>query len=96
MGRREYFDQVSDHWDGWNRQEVMIPKLRSGLLSFGVQPSEHVLDLGCGTGMLLTVLLEHLDPDGSVIAVDFSPKMLEIARKKFLDRPVTPAVRTVL
>ena len=41
-----------------------------------------VLDLGCGTGYLATVLSESVGPDGEVIAVDPDGERLKIAQEK--------------
>src|SRR5271166_2298449 len=41
----------------------------------------HILDVGSGDAILLATLLEAF-PDASGVAVDFSPHMLEEARKR--------------
>ncbi len=43
--------------------------------------SRRVLDLGCGTGELSLKLLKHC-PDAKVVAVDYSPRMIEMAKSK--------------
>jgi ubiquinone/menaquinone biosynthesis C-methylase UbiE len=88
MDRREYFDGVADKWDGWNARAEMEPVMRQGLRELGVGPEEHVLDLGCGTGIMLGMLLDVLGPRGRVTAVDFAPRMVEVARGKTLDTRV--------
>lgn len=47
-----------------------------------LQPGEAVLDIGCGTGALLPALVEAVGPQGRVVAMDFSPRMVAIARKR--------------
>lgn len=47
-----------------------------------LQPGEAVLDIGCGTGALLPALVEAVGPQGRVVAMDFSPQMVTIARKR--------------
>ena len=42
--------------------------------------SPQVLELGCGTGLLTRLLLEHLPPDAKLLASDLSPAMVEQAR----------------
>ena len=42
---------------------------------------EHVLDLGCGTGIVSRHVAEAIGSDGSVTATDVSPHMLEVARE---------------
>ena len=46
---------------------------------------ETVLDVGCGTGTLLYQILDH-KPQVIATGLDFSPKMLEIAREKLPKR----------
>ena len=43
---------------------------------------ERVLDVACGTGDLALELSRRVGPDGSVVGVDFSERMLELAREK--------------
>ena len=43
---------------------------------------EHVLDAACGTGYLLPALHDAIGDAGHICAVDFSPGMLDRARKK--------------
>jgi ubiquinone/menaquinone biosynthesis C-methylase UbiE len=88
MNRREYFDDLASRWDDFYETDRVLPLLKAGLRQFAVDPSEEVIDLGCGTGVLLGCLLEHLGPDGKVHAVDFSPKMIEKARSKYKDSRV--------
>jgi len=44
--------------------------------------ASRILDLGCGDGRLLALVLER-SPQATGIAVDFSPAMLERARRRF-------------
>ena len=48
------------------------------------QGASRILDLGCGDGRLLALVLERF-PQASGIAIDFSPAMLERARRRFAD-----------
>jgi ubiquinone/menaquinone biosynthesis C-methylase UbiE len=41
-----------------------------------LRPGDRVLDLGCGTGMHLPALHDEVGPDGHVLAIDYSPKMV--------------------
>jgi trans-aconitate 2-methyltransferase len=51
----------------------------------GVAPDATVLDVGCGTGRVTEALLAVV-PDGRVLALDASPDMVELARKRLGDR----------
>jgi len=45
-----------------------------------------IVDLGCGAGIVGDAMLNEW-PNASLIAVDFSPPMLDRARERFADRP---------
>ncbi|MGE5445531.1 MAG: class I SAM-dependent methyltransferase [Ignavibacteriales bacterium] len=46
-----------------------------------IQPSHRVLDIGCGTGTLVT-MIKRLHPDVEVVGLDPDPKALTRARRK--------------
>jgi SAM-dependent methyltransferase len=54
----------------------------AALLEFIPPGARRILDLGTGDGRLLA-LVRHAHPDTEAVAVDFSPAMLEAARKRF-------------
>jgi ubiquinone/menaquinone biosynthesis C-methylase UbiE len=56
----------------------------------GVQPSERVLDLGCGTGEDVQELAHLVGPGGRVVGVDRSETVIAAARERLLgtDLPV--------
>ena len=45
-------------------------------------PGHNLLDIGTGTGHIAFAVAEALGPDGSVLGVDISPKMLDKAESK--------------
>ena len=47
-----------------------------------LKPGETVLDLGCGTGISFERLHRDVGPQGRIIGVEFSPEMLEMARRR--------------
>lgn len=46
------------------------------------QPGESVLDLGCGPGFYVPEILDRVGDEGAVTAVDLSPAMLAMTRKR--------------
>ena len=59
----------------------------AALLEFVPRNARRILDLGTGDGRLLSLVREALGrqerPDMEAVALDFSPAMLEAARKRF-------------
>ena len=54
----------------------------AALLEFIPRGTGRILDLGTGDGRLLA-LVRKVHPDTEAVAIDFSPAMLEAARKRF-------------
>jgi demethylmenaquinone methyltransferase/2-methoxy-6-polyprenyl-1,4-benzoquinol methylase len=47
-----------------------------------LQRGDHVIELGCGTGLNFPYLMERIGPEGRLTGVDLTPGMLDIARRK--------------
>lgn len=56
----------------------------SSLLEFVPPTTRRILDLGTGDGRLLA-LVKREHPNTEAVAIDFSPAMLEAAKKRFAD-----------
>ena len=50
--------------------------------ALGAAPGERILDVGCGPGFYCAELAEEVGPPGSVLGVDASPAMLELAARR--------------
>jgi ubiquinone/menaquinone biosynthesis C-methylase UbiE len=85
LSRKVYFDEAAETWD----QRFYTPKLAAfleGLVSrFGLKPGYNVLDVGTGTGVLIPFLLQAIGPSGSITAIDFAEKMVQICSSKHSD-----------
>lgn len=80
---RAFFDRLAPTWDaGMVRNE---PVIRAILNAARIGPGKYVLDVACGTGVLIPDYLER--GVRSVLGVDLSPEMVRIARSKFLGNP---------
>ncbi len=81
----EFFNLLADSWDeNQTRSDEIINKiLDNAELSKGKSESKSVLDVACGTGFLIPDYKDRGIKD--IIAIDISPKMIEIARNKFPD-----------
>jgi len=77
---KETFDTVSGGYD--DRALRFFPASAAHMAALlRLRGDEHVLDIACGTGHA-SLAAARLLPSGRVIAVDFSPGMLDQARQK--------------
>ncbi len=75
----EFFDRMAPQWDAdMIRHDDIINKILDGA---GVREGVKVLDVACGTGVLIP---DYLDRGvESVTGVDIAPEMIRIASEKF-------------
>lgn len=74
---KAYFDTAALKLPRWRKRNRSYHRLLEEYYSFFIPRGSRVLELGCGTGDLLAAV----DP-GYGVGVDFSPKMLELARQR--------------
>jgi demethylmenaquinone methyltransferase/2-methoxy-6-polyprenyl-1,4-benzoquinol methylase len=79
------FDRIARRYDlvntvlsggtdaGWRRRAAR---------ETGLSPGGSALDVACGSGKLTAELARNAGPNGRVVGLDFSPQMLEIARRE--------------
>lgn len=80
----DFFNQRAAGWDALlKRNEEVINKI---LDSAQVLEGKDVLDVACGTGVLIPDYLERKVK--SVTAIDIAPEMIKIAKKKFQEENV--------
>lgn len=80
-GRRWLWDLLSSQDETtFARMQAPVRQLAAGHL--GLRPGQAVLDAGCGSGGNLEVLRTGVGPQGRVLGVDFSPKMVQRARRR--------------
>ena len=74
-----FFNRLAPQWDGdMIRSDAVIGKILDGA---GVAEGKRILDVACGTGVLIPDYLAR--QVASVTAVDISREMVRIARSKF-------------
>lgn len=76
-----FFENYAPTWDQ-DRKENQ-EKLRFLLRFIPLPQNGRVLDVGCGTGVLIPYLHERVGADGSVEGLDYSQGMLAQAKRKF-------------
>ena len=74
-----FFDRCAPTWDAeMIRDDRIIDKI---LEHAGIRAGSDVLDVACGTGVLIPDYLKR--GVGTVTGIDLSPEMIKIARSKF-------------
>ena len=81
MNHRQFFDRAAANWDALEVEETHV-RLREIVAGLDIAPGAAVLDVGCGTGILLPILRESMNGDGHVVALDLSGEMLKRALSK--------------
>lgn len=93
--KKELFDTIAEKYDRINNAISLFTHNRFKKDAINKIPNEHysILDLCCGTGDICE-LLKKKYPNSSIIGLDFSQKMLNIAKRKhqtinFLEHDIT-------
>lgn len=79
---RQFFNSIADDWDELNKEVLGAFSLPDEVKASVPENCRIAVDLGCGTGEVLDKLL---DVSETVIGVDGSSKMLDLARRRFND-----------
>ncbi len=85
MGMNETPPQAPNPAEVYERflvPHLFTPWARDLVARAGPKPGERVLDVACGTGIVMRAVLPVVGPNGRVTGVDFSPAMLEEARTR--------------
>ncbi len=77
---RRFYDRISGIYDILTASEKSL--IKQGLDLLAVQPGEHVLEIGCGTGSGFQWLLETTPPPVWVVGLDLSHQMLLKSKQK--------------
>ncbi|BCV21588.1 class I SAM-dependent methyltransferase [Moorella sp. Hama-1] len=78
---REYFNSKAAIWDSLVTPEKRS-KLESIVKGLNLAPGGTILDVGCGTGILIPYLQAAVGPAGRVVALDIAESMLKQAQSK--------------
>jgi malonyl-CoA O-methyltransferase len=73
------FSDAADTYDTWAKPQALAAQALCSLLPDG---AHHVLDLGCGTGLLTTLLMKRY-PTATITGVDPAPGMIGKCRQKW-------------
>jgi len=84
--RKSFFDAAAGGWDQLNADAMPEDKLRQMVDGFAIREGDAILDVGTGTGILLPFLGKAVGLRGTLVAIDFSLKMLQTAASHAFDR----------
>lgn len=96
LNRKKFFNDRAASWlatfyrnpeTGANdRHAKQIDEIVSTL---NIQPDSRILDLGCGSGVLVPYLLSHLSEEGQLFEMDYAENMIAENRKIHTDERIT-------
>lgn len=74
-------------WNRWANhyglsESDFAPMREAAMDRLDLQPGDAVLDLGCGPGVNFEYVRDSIGPSGAIVAVDYSPRMVERARER--------------
>ena len=82
MSAKEYFNKAAKTWDEMFYTPSLSSFLENLVPQFGIDTEQTVLDMGTGTGVLIPYLIQAVGPSGSITAIDYSEKMVQICKSK--------------
>jgi len=87
--KKTYFNGLAAVWDNLPRMDGAEEKVRRYVAQSAAEAPARVLDVGCGTGILLAALLERFPGAKCVVEVDFAIEMLRQNARNLPDRRVS-------
>lgn len=81
---REEFNRWAEAGRGDGMEQDHLPITLPMLAKIGLQPTDNVLDIGCGSGWL-SRRIAKLVPEGRVVGMDISDEMIRVARRNSID-----------
>jgi ubiquinone/menaquinone biosynthesis C-methylase UbiE len=91
---REFFGPKAPGWDAKFGDDM--PAYARAVAESGLRAGGVVADVGCGTGRALPALREAVGAAGTVVALDATPEMLQVARERGRARGALLAVADAL
>ena len=80
--KQRYFNELASRWDALPAPEGAPEKVRAFVRRAAAPTASRVLDVGCGTGLLLPTLLEAC-PEAVITELDLAEDMLRINAAKW-------------
>ncbi len=79
----EKYRGLADRYDGLVKAAEGVR--RDALALLKLEPSDVVVDVGCGTGLSFPLIEKRIGSDGQIVGIDLSPEMLARARDRVND-----------
>lgn len=76
----DFFNALAEGWDEYRAADTA--KISQLVQKIGLNAGERVLDIGCGTGVLLPFVKKEIGEQGQITAVDFAANMVACAARK--------------
>ena len=92
MDNREFFNNLAYKWDEICHHDDK--KIRKILDLAEIKENSKILDIGTGTGIVISYLLEK--SPSKLVGVDISENMIEVAMKKYKDKNVKFIVSDIM
>ena len=87
ISHQAFFNQAANTWDKHFCTPKLIDFLEQIVPAFNLTLGQKILDVGTGTGILISFLLKAVGPTGHVTAIDYAEKMFEICKAKYTRYP---------
>src|SRR4030042_5246636 len=87
--RQEIFNNMAEKWD----EMILLTPQQKTTIKYVINNSkllkqDKILDVGCGTGVLIPYIIKNLGDTGKIICIDVSDKMIKAAKKKNNDKRI--------
>ncbi|MGB4985541.1 MAG: class I SAM-dependent methyltransferase [Erysipelotrichaceae bacterium] len=76
-----FFNSVADNWDVMCHHDKL--KIKKILDLSPISLGDRIMDIGCGTGVLTPYLVGIVGDGGSIVGIDVSNRMNEVAKRKY-------------
>ncbi len=94
--RKAFFNERADTWldklyknPDTGDHDRYSEQIKTIIAPLNIKPGDHVLDLGCGSGVLVPYLLRYLGDAGRLFEMDYAEKMIAQNQKIHGDNKIT-------
>jgi ubiquinone/menaquinone biosynthesis C-methylase UbiE len=85
--RQAFFNQAAENWDKEYDNPQLQAFLKQFVPSFDLLAGQNVLDVGTGTGILISFLYRALGSTGHITAIDYAQNMVNICKNRHAQLP---------